>query len=83
VLDSLSRSREYRKELADLLVDDLLRAPSNPQTRCWYSGVFRFFEYTAPEFAEECLGRILGSPQFSYRIKRRMREIIQQCNEVC
>lgn len=82
LLGYLSRSKESRKELADVLVDDLLRTPSNPQTRCWYAGVFHFFEYTAPEFAEECLGRILGSPQFSYRIKRRVREIIRRSNEM-
>ena len=82
LLTYLSRSREYRKDLADLLVEDLFRTPSNNHTRGWYTDVFHFFERTAPELAGECLGRILDSPKFSYRIKRRVREIIQWCDEI-
>ena len=82
LLDILSRSNEYRKDLADLLVDDLFRTPSNPKTRGWYTAVFRFFETTAPDLADECLGRVLDSPKFSYRIKRRVREIIRRYEEI-
>jgi hypothetical protein len=82
LLHYLRFSSEYRNDLADLLVDDLFRTPSNNQTRGWYTAVFRFFECSAPELADECLGRILGSPRFSYRIKRRVREIIRRNEEL-
>jgi hypothetical protein len=44
ILRELKATREHRLELAHLLVEDLLRTPSNNSTRGWYSEVFRFFE---------------------------------------
>ena len=67
---------ERDREVADLLVQDLCRTPSNNHTRSWYVDVWKFFERCSPEMAEEALQPILDSPQFSYRIKRRVRGII-------
>lgn len=79
LLRNLSFTREYRRELAHLLVEDLFTAPSNNHTRGWYTDVFHFFVGSAWEFAEEVLSPMLDSPKFSYRIKRRVKEIIRQC----
>lgn len=77
VLQALRATREHQRELAHLLVEELLRTPSNNATRGWYSEVFHFFERGCPpEAAEEALGPVLDSPHFSYRIKRRMRAIL-------
>ena len=73
----LARTGEYWRELALLLVEDLFRTASNQTTRGWYSEVFYFFERSCPlEFAEEALRPMLDSPRFSYRIKRRVRTIL-------
>ena len=78
LLRELSSAREYYRELAMLLVEDLFRTPSNNQTCGWYTDVFRFFERYAHELAEELLTPLLESPQFSYRIKRRIQNILSR-----
>ena len=71
------RGPEWEAALAHLLADDLFRTPSNQTTRGWYTEVFNYFERSCPEnIAEDALGRILDSPQFSYRIKKRVRGIV-------
>lgn len=76
LLQGLINARELYRELAMLLVADLFSTPSNNQTRSWYTDVFRFFERNAPELAEEMLTPLLASPQFSYRIKHRIQDIL-------
>ena len=80
VLRQLSWRHEYEAELARVIVEDLFRTPSNNHTRPWYTAVWRFFERCSPEVAEEALRPILNSPQFSYRIKRRVKGIIDYGN---
>ncbi len=81
LLRNLNLTRDYRRDLAHLLVQDLFNTPSNNQTRGWYTDVFKFFVGSAWEFAEEALSPMLDSPRFSYRIKRRVREVILRCEE--
>lgn len=78
VLQALRATRKHQRELANLLVEDLLRTPSNNTTRGWYSEVFRFLERGCPpEAVEEALGPLVDSPHFSARIKRRIRTILE------
>lgn len=78
ILWQLEITWEYRRELAHLLVEELLRTASNNTTRGWYSEIFYFFERKCPpEIAEEVLPPMLDSPHFSYRIKRRVRTILE------
>ncbi len=66
-------------KLAHLLVDDLFRTPSNNTTRTWYTEVFRYFERFCPRAAAvAALQPMLDSPQFSYRIKKRVRGILDR-----
>lgn len=75
----LVREPDWVDELARVLVDDLFRTPSNNTTRGWYTAVFNYFERSCPEhIAEDVLDRILDSPRFSYRIKKRVRGILGQ-----
>ncbi|MBW1901698.1 MAG: hypothetical protein JRJ20_08685 [Deltaproteobacteria bacterium] len=76
ILRHLTISREDQSKLARLLVKDLFRTPSNNTTRGWYTAVFRFFEQSSADIAEEALTPMLESPQFSYRIKKRIKTIL-------
>ena len=76
ILRHLSGRIEHDREVAQLLVEDLFRTPSNGHTRPWYTEVWRFFKRCSPKVAEEALSPILDSPQFSYRIKQRVKDIM-------
>jgi len=43
--------------------------------------VFRFFERSSADIAEEALAPMLDSPQFSYRIKKRVKDILERPND--
>ena len=76
---SYARDPDCQETLAQLLVDDLFRTPSNNTTRTWYTDMFRYFEGRCPEaVATDALQPILDSPQFSYRIKKRVRDILDR-----
>ena len=81
ILRQLKFTLNFQKKLARLLVKDLFRTPSNNTTRGWYTAVFRFFESSSADIAEEALQPILDSPQFSYRIKKRVKMILEQVND--
>ncbi len=76
VLRHLRFASERQREVAQLLVEDLFRTPSNGHTRPWYTEVFGFFKRCAPKVAGEALLPMLDSPKFSYRIKRQVKDII-------
>jgi hypothetical protein len=77
ILRQLEFTRTGQSELAHLLVEDLFRTPSNNMTHGWYTAVFRFFERLSADIAEEALAPMLDSPQFSYRIKKRIKTILR------
>ena len=81
ILRQLEYARTSERRLAGLLVKDLFRTPSNNTTRGWYTAVFRFFERSSADIAEKALAPMLHSPQFSYRIKRRVRRILDRLHE--
>ncbi|OPX36863.1 MAG: hypothetical protein B1H12_06150 [Desulfobacteraceae bacterium 4484_190.2] len=81
ILRQLKFTLNFQKKLALLLVKDLFRTPSNNTTRGWYTAVFRFFEDSSADIAVEALAPMLGSPQFSYRIKKRVKMILEQVND--
>ncbi|MBF0547598.1 MAG: hypothetical protein HQM08_24375 [Candidatus Riflebacteria bacterium] len=76
ILTNLTFTLEYNSEIAHLLVQDLFKVPSNNQTRSWYTDVWKFFERCSHELTAEALQPILNSPKFSYRIKQRVKAII-------
>ncbi len=80
ILRQLKHIHSLEKKLARLLVKDLFRTPSNNTTRGWYTAVFKFFENSSVEIAEKELTTMLYSPQFSHRIKRRVKTILDQLN---
>lgn len=65
--------------MAGLLIDDLFRTSSTNTTRGWYTAVLDYLARSCPvAIAADALERVLESPRFSYRIKRRVREILAQ-----
>ena len=65
---------DRRREIAPLVLEDLLDIPSNNTTRRWYVEAFKFFA-RCPEEVREGIGeRIVDSDHFSYRLKRKARE---------
>ena len=80
ILGQLQTTHSFEKKLARLLLKDLFRPPSNNTTRGWYNAVFRFFESLPVDIAEDNLQLILNSSQFSYRIKKRVKQILEQLN---
>jgi hypothetical protein len=76
---SFAHEPDWECELVGLLVDDLFRTPSTNTTRGWYTAVLDYFERSCRvAIAAEALERVLESPRFSYRIRRRVREILGQ-----
>ena len=78
ILRHLAYTRSSEKKLARLLVKDLFRTPSNGTTRGWYTAVFRFFESSFFDIAEKALAPMLDSKEFSYRVKKRVKTILDQ-----
>jgi len=81
ILRKLKYNQSSEKKLARLLVEDLFRTPSNNTTRSWYTAVFRFFENSSVGIAEMALSPMLDSPQFSYRIKKRVKTILNRLKD--
>ncbi len=81
ILRQLKLALNFQEKLARLLVKDLFRTPSNNTTRGWYTAVFRFFESVSADIAVEALAPMLSSPQFSYRIKKRVKNILERLND--
>lgn len=82
LLGHLETARDHQREVADLLVQDLLRTPSNHTTRGWYTEVFNFLERRcSPEIVQDVLGPVADSPHFSVRRKKRIRALLQSSME--
>ncbi len=78
VLREMSYTQKFKRELAQLLAEDLLRTPSNNTTRGWYTAVFSVFEKLPEDVAKDIIPTLLDSSRFSYRIKRRLKGILDR-----
>jgi len=70
--------REFRKELVPVLVKDLYNTSSNNTTRQWITEIFRFFQICSIEDIREPLEKMLKEKRFSYRIKNKIKEILEE-----
>lgn len=77
LLRHLERS-DTRAILLPYLIDELYRTPSNNTTRQWISDIFRFLEYSPIELSREPLEKMIKDKRFSYRLKKKMRDILSQ-----
>jgi hypothetical protein len=60
------------------LIDELYRTASNNTTRQWISKIFQFLEDVPQEDIQEPLEKILGDKQFSYKLKKKIKNILYQ-----
>ncbi len=77
ILEQLDRS-ETRKILLPYLIDELYQTKSNNTTRQWISDIFRFLKSLPVELVREPLERMMKDKRFSYRLKKKMRDILAQ-----
>ncbi len=75
LLEYLKRS-EARILLIPELIDELYHTVSNNTTRQWISEIFRFLELCPYEEIYEPLERMLSDKRFSYRLKAKMKRIL-------
>ena len=68
---------EFRKELVPVLVKDLYNTSSNNTTRQWITEIFRFFQRCSIEDIREPLEKMLKEKCFSFRIKNKIKEILE------
>ena len=68
---------EFRKELVPVLVKDLYNTSSNNTTRQWITEIFRFFQRCSIEDIGEPLEKMLKEKCFSFRIKNKIKEILE------
>lgn len=58
------------------LIDELYQTVSNNTTRQWITEIFRFFEFCPEEVIREPLENMLRDKRFSYRLKKKMKKIL-------
>jgi hypothetical protein len=69
---------EFQKELVPILIKDLHNTSSNNTTRQWITEIFRFFQRCSIEDMREPLEKMLKEKCFSYRIKNKIKEILEE-----
>ncbi|MBL7112490.1 MAG: HEAT repeat domain-containing protein [Bacteroidales bacterium] len=70
---------DYVQDLIPVLFRDLYETKSTNQTRQWISEIFRFLSiYKKEEKVTGNLEKMLTEKQFSYRIKKRIKDILEE-----
>jgi len=69
--------KEFQKELVPVLIKEFYNTSSNNTTRQWITEIFRFFQRCSIEDIREPLEKMLKEKCFSYRIKNRIKEILE------
>jgi len=75
--------REFQKELVHVLIKDLYNTSSNNTTRQWITEIFRFFQRCSIGDIREPLEKMLKEKRFSYRIKNKIKEILEGPVSMC
>ena len=60
------------------LIDELYRTASNNTTRQWIAKIFRFLECAPREGVQEPLEKMLRDKRFSYKLKKKIKNILYQ-----
>jgi len=69
---------ETRDVLTPYLLDELYRTPSNNTTRQWMSDILTFFEHVPVEQISSRLEAMIQEGKFSYRLRKRIEEILER-----
>ena len=65
-----------RSQIIPYLIDELYKTASNNTTRQWISAIFKFLEYSSKDMVREPLEKMLKDNKFSYRLKKKMKNIL-------
>ncbi len=79
VLKQLTRN-STREQIAPYLINELYKTPSNNTTRQWLTDIFKFFEFCPIGVIKEPLEKMVRDKRFSYRLKRKMKDILKMEN---
>jgi len=74
-------SFENRKFITNHLLGELYKTPSNNTTRQWISAIFDFIRKSSIEDIREPLEKMLKDKRFSYRLKKKIKDILYGINE--
>ena len=74
-------SFENRKFITKHLLGELYKTPSNNTTRQWISAIFDFIRKSSIEDIREPLEKMLKDKRFSYRLKKKIKDILYGINE--
>ncbi|MFH1436237.1 MAG: hypothetical protein ABIJ56_11020, partial [Pseudomonadota bacterium] len=77
VIESLKHAG-FNQELADFLIDDLYRVPSNNTTRGWIKAVFDWLGRAPVKKIDKRLRSMLGERRFSHRMKQTIKLLLRQ-----
>lgn len=69
---------DTRQQIIPRLIEELYSTPSNNTTRQWISDIFRFLECVPRSEIREPLERMLEDKRFSYRLKKRIEDMLYQ-----
>ncbi len=81
VFNELKRALKDDERLLKIVVDDLMLTKSTPQTRKWYNEVFDFLKFYDYKISRPYLREMKKSKHFSYRMKNKIKEIIERETE--
>ncbi len=76
-----SEHSEFRTKLTQFLLGELNNIPSNNTTRQWISSILQFLESCPLEEISDPLEKMLSSNRFSYRLKKRIKNILLKTDE--
>ncbi|MEW6664397.1 MAG: hypothetical protein AB1512_04145 [Thermodesulfobacteriota bacterium] len=65
-----------RSPVAPVLIQELGRTPSNNTTRQWISDILKFLERCPLEVVQDPLERMLSDKKFSFKLMRRVKEVL-------
>lgn len=68
---------EFRSLLTKFILDELYNTPSNNTTRQWISAILKFLERSPREEISDPLENMLRENRFSYRLKKRIKDILE------
>jgi hypothetical protein len=71
-----SEHSEFRTPITQFLLDELNNTPSNNTTRQWISSILQFLESCPLEEISDPLEKMLTDNRFSYRLKKRIENIL-------
>lgn len=81
ILRQLSFTR-HREAVAPHLIEELSRTTSNNTTRQWILEILRFLEHCSSEVVIESLKQMLAHRQFSFKLRRRILNMISDSGEI-